>query len=181
MVPVPEKVVKIGPKHCLAVLMGNNKNCTPKKCRYVSGTKSSNLGPVFNFSCSSGARTRKVVKTRSKHFSTVLTRNDKNCTSKSVGMFRVQNWVFRTRFSTWPTTVVSWKSPQNSAKTFFNCTDWKRYKLHHELGGYVSSAKLNHLGLAFHFTCSGGARAWKSRRNSTKTVFSNTDDRRLEL
>jgi len=63
MVPWPGKVVEIGPKHSLAVLMGNDKNCTPKKCRYVSGAKPSNLGPIFKLSCSGGARTRKVVKT----------------------------------------------------------------------------------------------------------------------
>jgi len=63
-------------------------------------------GLCFNFYCSSGPRTQKVVKTRPKHFSTVLTRNDKNCTPKSVGMFWVQNRVFRAQFSTFPATVV---------------------------------------------------------------------------
>ena len=106
VVPEPGKVVKIRPKHYLVVPIGNNKNLTQKKCRYVSGAKPSHLRPVFNFSSSSSARTWKVVKTRPKHFSTVLTRNDKNCTSKSVSMFRVRNRVFRARFLTLPTVVV---------------------------------------------------------------------------
>jgi len=37
--------------------------------------------------------------------------------------------------------------------------------------------KLSHPGPVFHFTYSSGARARKSRHNSTKTVFSNADDR----
>ena len=86
--------------------MGNDKNWTPKKCGYVSGCKPSHLGPVFNFACSGGTRTRKVVKTRTKLFSTVLMRNDKNCTPKSVGMFRMQNRVFQAQFSTFPAAVV---------------------------------------------------------------------------
>jgi len=57
MVPGPGKVAKIGPKHCLVVLMGDDKNCTQKKCSYVSGPKPSHLGPVFNFFCSGDART----------------------------------------------------------------------------------------------------------------------------
>jgi len=105
-VPGSEKVVKIRPKHYLAVMMGNDKNCTPKNCLYVSGAKPSHLRPVFNFSCSGGAWTRKVVKTWPKHFSTLLTRNEKNCTPKSFGMIRVQNRVFRARFSTSPAAVV---------------------------------------------------------------------------
>ena len=36
------------------------------------------------------AQTRKVVKIRPKDFSTVLTKKDKNCTRKSVVMFRLQ-------------------------------------------------------------------------------------------
>jgi len=47
----------------------------PKKCGCVSSAKSSYLGPVFNFSWSSGSRTQKVIKNLPKHFSTVLTRN----------------------------------------------------------------------------------------------------------
>jgi len=48
----------------------------------------------------------KVVKIRPKHFSTVLTGNDKNNTTNYVGMFRVQNRVIWARFSTLPTLVV---------------------------------------------------------------------------
>jgi len=61
---------------------------------------------VFNISCSGGARTQNVAKNRAKHFSTVLRRNDKNSTPKSVGMFRVQNRVLRAQFSTLPAAVV---------------------------------------------------------------------------
>jgi len=39
------------------------------------------------------SRPRKVVKIRLKHSSVVLTRNDKNRSSNSIGMFRVQNRV----------------------------------------------------------------------------------------
>jgi len=41
---------------------------------------------------------RKVVKIRPKHFFVVLIENDKNCTPKSVGMFRALNRVIWPRF-----------------------------------------------------------------------------------
>jgi len=41
--------------------------------------------------------------------------------------------------------------------------------------------KLSHPGPVFNFTCSSGAWARKSGQNSTKTVFSNIQDKRLEL
>jgi len=40
----------------------------------------------------------KVIKIRLKHFSAVLTGNNKNCTPNIVGMFRVQNGVIRARW-----------------------------------------------------------------------------------
>lgn len=49
----------------------------------------------------------KLVKMRPEHFSVVLTRNDKKCTSSSVGMFRLPNRVKRARFSKLPALVVS--------------------------------------------------------------------------
>jgi len=64
------------------------------------------MGPVFNFSCSGGDRTGKVVKTWLKHFLIVLMRNDKNCTPKSVGMFPERNRVFWAQFSTLQAVVV---------------------------------------------------------------------------
>ena len=177
MVPGPEKVVKIWRKLCLTVMMDNDKNCTPKSV-YVSGTNPSHLGYVFNFSCSDSIRTWKVVKTRPKHFSTVLTRNNKNCTRKIVSMFRVQNWVFWASFSTLPALVVP--EPGKVVKIRpkqFSTIDWKWYQLHHKLCGYVSGAKLSHPGSVFNITCSSGTRARKSRQNSTQTVFSNTSNK----
>ena len=61
-----------------------------QKCAYVLGAKSSHMALVFNFSCSYGARTRKLVKIRPNIFQPfVLTGNDKNWTEKCVGMIRV--------------------------------------------------------------------------------------------
>jgi len=48
----------------------------------------------------------KVVKIRPKHFSTILTENNKNCATNYVVMFRVQNWVILAWFSALPALVV---------------------------------------------------------------------------
>ena len=51
-------------------------------------------------------RARKVVKIRLKHFSVVLMGNDRNCTLNRVCIFRVQNHVIQTQFSTLLALVV---------------------------------------------------------------------------
>jgi len=75
-----EKVVKIWLKHFPAALIGNDKSCTPNNvCMFrvqnqVIRNRFSNLtAPVV-------LRPKKVVKIRLKHFSVVLTGNDKNYT-----------------------------------------------------------------------------------------------------
>jgi len=92
-----ERVIKIRPKHFLAVRTGNDKNCTAK----ASGAKRSHLDPVFNFVYNSGAGLEKLSKF-DRFFFSVLMGNDKNCPLKSVGMFWALNRVIQTRFSTLP-------------------------------------------------------------------------------
>jgi len=55
-----------------------------------------------------------VIKIRPKHFLVVLIWSDKNCTSKSVSMFRPLNRVIWDRFSTLPATVD--RGPENVVK-----------------------------------------------------------------
>jgi len=52
------------------------------------------------------AAPRKLRQIRPKHYSIVVMGNSKNCTSKSMGMFWVQNRVIRVQFSTFPSLVV---------------------------------------------------------------------------
>jgi len=68
---------------------------------YVSGAKLCHTCLVSNFSRPSGTEARKVVKTRSNYFSTILTGNDRNCTTKCVIMFGVPNVVIWVRFQLW--------------------------------------------------------------------------------
>jgi len=83
----------------------------PKHCGYVSDAKQSHLGPIFNFASfrpvSMVSRSGKVMKIRLKYFSAILTREDKNCTTNNVGMFRMQNQVICAKFSTFPALVLS--------------------------------------------------------------------------
>jgi len=55
--------------------MENDKNCIPKSLGMFRPAKLSHMGPVFNFLCSGGARSRKVVKIWPKHFLTILMEN----------------------------------------------------------------------------------------------------------
>jgi len=86
------------------------------------GSKPNHLGPVLNFACSGPTlvvfRVRKVVKIWPKKFSAILTRIDKNCNPNSVIMFRVQNGVIRTRFTTLPAPGLHWwfSGPKKSSK-----------------------------------------------------------------
>jgi len=93
------------PIHCLAVLMGNDNNCTRKSVGMFRALNHFAPGPIFNFACSCVPGLGKVVKIRSKHFSTILTKNNNNCTTNYIGMFRVQNWVVRVWISTLPAPV----------------------------------------------------------------------------
>ena len=56
--------------------------------------------------CFVGVRAWKLRQIRPKHYSTVVMGNNKNCTSKSMGMFWVQNRVIRVQFLTFPPLVV---------------------------------------------------------------------------
>ena len=92
-------------------------------------TKSSR--PSFQLSllgaCSGGVRARKFCKNLTEIFLVVLAENDKNCTSNSVGMSRVQNWVIRALFPTLLTSVVSGlgKVVKIRPKHFFRCNGEK--------------------------------------------------------
>jgi len=77
-----------------------------KEYGYVSAAKPSHSSPVFNFTALVVFRARKVVKIRLKHFSVVLMGNDRNCTLNRVCIFRVQNHVIQTWFSTLLVLVV---------------------------------------------------------------------------
>ena len=214
----------------------------PKHCGYVLGAKRSYPGPVFNFVCSKHVPVvsghGKVLKTWLKHFLAVMTGNDKNCTPNVVGMFRVQNEVFRARFSTLPapglfmcvsdlekSSKFDWnifqlywretrrttpqtllvcfgckkesvgagfqlcrlqacfgrvqtrKSHQNSTETFFSRTDGKHWELHPKQCGYVSGAKPSHLSPVFNFFCYGAFWAQKSRQNSTEIFNRHIDEK----
>jgi len=93
--------------------------------------KTKSLGPNFQLSllgaCSDGVRARKFCKNLTETFSVVLAGNDKNCTSNSVGMSRVQNWVIWAPFPTLPTSVVSrlGKVVKIRPKHFFRCNGEK--------------------------------------------------------
>jgi len=98
MVPGPGKVIKIWSKIFLAILTGNDTNCTPNSvdmfrlqnrvihARFSTLPAPVKLGPG------------KVVKIRPKPFSLTLTENDKNWTTKCVGMFWMQNRVIGSGF-----------------------------------------------------------------------------------
>ena len=95
----PGKVIKIQLKQFLAILTRNDKNCTLNRVgifrvqNQVIRAQFSILPAMMVF------RLGKVVKIRPKHFSFVLTGNDKNYTLNRVGMFRVRNRVILARFS----------------------------------------------------------------------------------
>jgi len=102
----PENVVKIKLKQFLAVLKGNDKNCT-LNCvgifrvqNQVIRARFSILPALMVFGLG------KVIKIRLKQFSSVLRGNDKNCTLNRVGMFQLQNRVILAQFSALPASVV---------------------------------------------------------------------------
>jgi len=112
----------------LAVLMGNEKNCTPKSVgmfraliRFIRARFSTLHAPVV-------PGLEKVVNIRPKHFSAVLIGNDKKCVPNNVGMFWLQNRVIRAGFSVFPAPVVlsPEKRRQNSTELLFNHTDGKQ-------------------------------------------------------
>jgi len=79
------------------------------------------------------SRVGKVIKIRLKHFSAVLTGNDKNCTPNIVGML---GWKMESSglifqlclLQAWTSGVRTHKSHQNSTKTFFSRTDERNDK-----------------------------------------------------
>ena len=85
---------------------------------YVSGAKPGHPDPVINLACSGRVLMvpgpRKVVKIGPKHCLVVLMKNDKNCTPRSVGMFRALRRVIWALFSTFPAPVVP--GPKKSSK-----------------------------------------------------------------
>jgi len=121
-----------------------------------------------------------VVKTWQNYFSIVLTGNDRNCTTNCVDKFRVRNIVIYARFSTLVVPVVArpGKVVKIRLKHFFavpmrndtNC-------IPKSVGMFQALNRVIYTPI-FNFTCSGGARARKSRQNSTQTFFSHTDGKR---
>jgi len=110
VVPGPQKLVKIWPKHFSIVLTGNDKNFPTNyegiKCGYVSGKNRVIWSRFSTLPISVVPEPKKVVKIRPRHFSAVLMGNDKNCIQKSVGIIRVKNRGIRALFSTLPAPVV---------------------------------------------------------------------------
>jgi len=80
-----EKVVKIWSKHFSAVLAGNDKNCTPNSVAMFQVQNLVIRGRFLAFPVPVAFRPEKIVKIQPKHFSTVLTRNDKNHIPNCVG------------------------------------------------------------------------------------------------
>ena len=68
--------------------------------------KTESYGPDFQPFRPGGTEAQKVIKTRPNYFSTVLTGNDRNCTTNCVCMLRVPNVVIWVRFSTLAAQVV---------------------------------------------------------------------------
>jgi len=99
----PKKVVKIRPKHFSIVLAGNNKNYIPNTVgmfwvqnRVIRGR----LQLCSIWATLVVSKFGKVIKIQPKHFSNVLTWDDKNCTPNSVGKFRVKDRFILSCFST---------------------------------------------------------------------------------
>jgi len=86
--------------------MRNEKKYVQNSVGIFRVPKPSHPGSIFNFVYSNGGQARKRCQNSTETFLIVLTWNDKNCTPKSVGMFRVQNRVIWARFSTLPAPVV---------------------------------------------------------------------------
>ena len=103
----PGKVVKIRAKHFSAVLMGNDGNCVPNSVGKFRVQNQIKRARFLTLPTPMVPRHGKVVKIRLKHFSTVLTGNDKKCTTNCVSMFRVPNVIICIWFSTLARAVVS--------------------------------------------------------------------------
>jgi len=71
--------------------MRNDKKCIPNSVGMFRVSKQSQPGPIFNFANYGGARARKIVKIRPKHFSTVLTGNDRNWTTNCICYYSHKN------------------------------------------------------------------------------------------
>jgi len=101
--------------------------------------KTKSYGHCFQLSTPMLPWLRKVVKIRPKHFSIVLTENDKKCTRNCVSMFRVPNVVIWTWFSTLVAPVVPELETdvKIGPKHFFSRSDRKRWELHLEKCEYV--------------------------------------------
>jgi len=111
---------------------------------YIYDAKCTNLGSILNFGCIGGDRPSKVIKIQPKHFVALLMANDKNCTPKTVGMFRALNRVIWLPVSTFhapavlgPETIVEIcprlflpvriKTARNASQivwVYFSCQKW---------------------------------------------------------
>jgi len=134
-----------------------------KNCGYVSAAKQGDPGPVYNFGCSRHVMVvsgpGKVVKIGPKHFSVVLMRNEKKCNPNIGGMFRVQNRVIRTRFSTLPAPgLFRWcpnlEKLSKLDRNIFQLYWWKTIRTVPKKCGYDSGIKRSHLGSIFNFAYS---------------------------
>ena len=105
VLPVPGKVVKIWPKHFFAVVIGHDKNCIPK-----SGSMFRSLNRVIwpHFQlfllrwCLGPTKSWKLVRDRFYPYRWETTRNASQIEYIYSGC---QNWVIRSRFSTFPAAV----------------------------------------------------------------------------
>jgi len=86
VVPGPGKVIKIRPKHFSVVLMENDKNCTQNSVGMFRVENRIHRARFSNLPTPVVLAPGKVSKIQLKHFSTVLTGNDKNWTTNCVGM-----------------------------------------------------------------------------------------------
>ena len=82
---------QIRAKHFSVVLMGNDRNCVSNSVGKFWVQNQVKRVPFLTLPTPLVMRPEKVVKIQPKHFSTVLTGNDKNCTTNYVSMFRVPN------------------------------------------------------------------------------------------
>jgi len=92
------KVVKIQPKQIVAVLMGNEKNCTTKSMGMFRALNRFLRARFSTLHASVVLGLDNVVKIRPKDFSAILIGNDKKCVPNNVCMFWVQNRVIRACF-----------------------------------------------------------------------------------
>jgi len=140
-------IVKIRPKHFLAVLIGNDKNCILNNIdmfrvqnRVIEARFSTLPAPVI-------PEPQKGDKIRAQHFFDVIMENDKNCTTISIGMFRALN-----------RSVSTFATPVGP---FLPVRMRNNKKCNPNTVGMFRVSKRSHPGPIFNFAYQVGARAQK--------------------